>query len=248
MVSPLTAQPLRRALLGNAAGNFAVVAALLLALAGGLILVLDLRMAFLAKALLVFMGGALLFIPPLLRDHPFPDFGPANRVTLLRGMLIALLAGFLGEPVSTAAALTIVGIGLVALVLDGFDGKLARSSKMSSAFGARFDMETDAVLVLLFSVLAWQLDKAGPWVILSGLLRYLFLAAGWVLPWMRAPLLPSRRRQTVCVIQIAVMLAVLLPFVLSPWSDLLAAGTLCLLLYSFVVDAIWLRKSANLSG
>lgn len=244
MVSPMTAAPFRRALLGSAAGNFAIVAALLLALAGGLIVVLDLRMAFLAKALLVFMGGALLFVPPLLRDHPFPEFGPANRVTLLRGMLIALLAGFLGEPVSMPAALTLVAMGLVALILDGFDGKLARSSRMSSAFGARFDMETDAVLVLLFSMLAWQLDKAGPWVILSGLLRYLFLAAGWMLAWMRAPLPASRRRQTVCVIQIAVMLAVLLPFVQSPWSDLLAACTLCLLGLSFLVDVLWLRRNA----
>ena len=52
---------------------------------------------------------------------------------------------------------------------------------MTSAFGARFDMEVDALLIQVLAVLAWQWDKAGPWVLMSGLLRYVFVAAGWVL-------------------------------------------------------------------
>ena len=63
---------------------------------------------------------------------------------------------------------------------------------MASAFGARFDMETDALLIQVLAILAWQYGKAGPWVLVSGLLRYLFVAAGWVWPWMREPLFPSR--------------------------------------------------------
>ena len=39
-------------------------------------------------------------------------------------------------------------------------------------------------------------------MLLSGLLRYAFVAAGWLWPWLRAPLPPSRRRQTICVVQI----------------------------------------------
>jgi phosphatidylglycerophosphate synthase len=160
-------------------------------------------------------------------------------------VLTASIAGFLGAHVDPTAAFAIVSLGLLALILDGFDGRLARSSGLASAFGARYDMETDAFLILVFSLLAWQLDKAGSWVVLSGLLRYLFIAAGWALPWMRGALPPSRRRQAVCVIQIAVMLAVLLPFVTLPLSAVLSAATLCLLCYSFLVDVLWLYRAGT---
>ena len=39
----------------------------------------------------------------------------------------------------------------VALILDGVDGKVARRTRNASAFGARFDMEVDAFLILVFS-------------------------------------------------------------------------------------------------
>ncbi len=191
------------------------------------------------------VGCSLLFVPLLIRDHPFGKFGLANRITLGRVMINSTIAGFLGETATPAIAYVIVSLGLVSLVLDGFDGHLARRSRMASPFGARFDMETDALLVLLFSLLAFSFDKAGLWVMLSGMLRYLFVAASWFLPWMRATLPQSRRRQTVCVIQIAVMLAVLLPFVTSPLSDLLSAVTLCILACSFLVDVVWLWKLSS---
>ena len=40
--------------------------------------------------------------------------------------------------------------------LDGVDGWLARRSGIASAFGARFDMEIDALLILVLAVLAWR--------------------------------------------------------------------------------------------
>ncbi len=221
------------------------VVILLLVLAAGVGRWFSLSPLYFFKVMALFTAGVLLFAPLLLQQHPHRSFGRANQITLVRGMLVALLGGFVGEAISAVAAFTLVGIGLTALILDGMDGKLARRSGMTSAFGARFDMETDAALVLLFSILAWQLDKAGGWVILSGLLRYLFVAAGWLLPWMRAPLPPSQRRQTVCVIQISVMLAVLLPFVTSPWSDALAALTLAVLAASFFADVRWLGKHSS---
>lgn len=235
----------RRALVGSAVTSVVTVIILLLVLAAGVGRWFSLSSLYFFKAKAQFAGSVLLFAPLLLQQHPHRSFGPANQITLVRGMLVALLGGFVGESISEMAAFTIVGIGLAALILDGVDGKLARRSGMTSEFGARFDMETDAVLVLLFSILAWQMDKAGSWVILSGLLRYLFVAAGWLLPWMRAALPPSQRRQTVCVIQIAVMLAVLLPFVNPPLSDALAALTLAVLLASFLVDVRWLAKHSS---
>lgn len=242
MASALTADA-GSVLLRSAVWHFAAAVLLCFALATGLRLALGLDMPYVGKSVAVFVVGTLLFVPALRRGHPFGAFGPANRITLARGVLTASIAGFLGADVNPTSALTLVGLGLVALVLDGFDGHLARRSGLASPFGARYDMETDAFLILVFSLLAWQLDKAGAWVILSGALRYLFIAAGWVLPWMKGALPPSRRRQTVCVIQIAVMLAVLLPFVTYPASDLLSAATLALLGWSFAIDVAWLWRA-----
>ena len=50
-------------------------------------------------------------------------------------------------------------------------------------------------LVLALSVLAWQYGKAGAWVLLCGLMRYGFVAAGWLWPWLRGPLSPTRPRK-----------------------------------------------------
>ena len=55
----------------------------------------------------------------------------------------------------------IISLGTVAMLLDGTDGRVARRTGTTSAFGARFDMELDAFLLLALSVLVWQ---SGRWV------------------------------------------------------------------------------------
>ena len=114
-------------------------------------------------------------------------------------------------------------VSLFALLLDGVDGWWARRHGLSSAFGARFDMETDALLILVLALLAWHLGKAGAWVILSGALRYLFVAAGWLLPFLDRPLPPSDRRRVICVIQIAVLVACFAPILAPVLTTPLAA-------------------------
>ena len=113
------------------------------------------------------------------------------------------------------------------------DGWLARRTRMSSAFGARFDMETDALLILVLAILAWQYGKAGPWVIASGLLRYLFVAAGRVFPWMGRPLPPSRRGRAICIVQIVTLSLAIVPAIAPPASSFLAAAGLLALSYFF---------------
>ena len=85
----------------------------------------------------------------------------------------------------------------------------------------------------------------GAWVMLSGAMRYLFVAAGLVLPWLRGALPPSRRRKTVCVLQVLSLWLALAPFVPPPWSGGLAAAGLALLCYSFLVDIVWLSSQAG---
>src|SRR5205814_1162814 len=144
--------------------------------------------------------------------------------TTIRALLVACVAALIGEvqaPTLTAGALAASG---AATALDGVDGWLARKSRMVSAFGARFDMEVDALLIQALAILAWQYGKAGAWVLASGLLRYVFVAAGGVWPWLRRPLFVSTRRKVVCVVQIAGLLIALVPSIVPPISAAVAGA------------------------
>src|SRR5581483_7315022 len=106
-----------------------------------------------------------------------------------------------------------------------------------------YDLEVDTLLILVLAILTWRYGKAGVWVMLSGLLRYVFVAAGWVFDWMRAPLAPTFRGKAVCIIQIGGLLIALAPFVPPPLSTAVAAAALMALVWSFAVDTgrLWVQ-------
>ncbi len=91
------ARPEHRDLLHSAMTSILAVA--LSMVAAGLLgmNLLHLSRAYLPKVLGVFGAGAALILLGLPGDHPFARIGPANRLTLARGALVALLAGLLGE-------------------------------------------------------------------------------------------------------------------------------------------------------
>jgi phosphatidylglycerophosphate synthase len=174
------------------------------------------------------------------RYHPYPRVGAANMITCVRAALTALAAGALVEIPTASLGWALVVAASAAVALDGLDGWAARRQRLSSAFGARFDLEVDALLILVLSALAWRFGKAGAWVLASGLMRYAFVAAGWALPWFNRPLPPSRRRQAVCVAQIAGLVVALAPIVPSTLSAGIAAVSLVVLTWSFWLDVAWL--------
>ncbi|HMJ86288.1 MAG TPA: CDP-alcohol phosphatidyltransferase family protein [Vicinamibacterales bacterium] len=203
--------------------------------------------AFFVKAGVVLAAIVLLARRSARAHHPFRSYGPANQVTMVRAFMVTIVAGFIGEPSLPGAGWIIASAAVVATLLDGVDGWVARRTGMASAFGARFDMETDALLIQVLAILAWQYGKAGPWVLVSGLLRYLFVAAGWVLPWMREPLFPSVRRKAICVVQTAGLILTILPPIVPPASEWLAVVSLAALVYSFLADTLWLWRRAPAS-
>ncbi len=182
------------------------------------------------------------FIPrQAARFHQAPRFGLANILTLSRLALTCLLAAFMVEVVrgydpADTAAWVVAAIAAIALVLDGLDGFAARRSGLASAFGARFDMEVDAFMILVLSVVAFALNKAGVWVIASGLLRYVYVLAASVAPALSRPLAPAWRRKAIAVIQGATLAALLAPVVQPPVSTAAAVIALLLLIYSFGAD------------
>lgn len=218
-----------------------IVMATLLTLA--LALFMDVPRPVLLQGLVVF-GFIVIGIVAMQRQLTVaPNFGPADRVTLVRSAIAAFCAGLLLQG-GSALALEwwLPAIAAVALALDGIDGWLARRTGTASEFGARFDMEIDAFFILVLSALVWQLYKTGPWVLAIGAMRYAFLAAAVFVPRLEAPLFKSRRRQTVCVIQVAALVICLIPLIGPGIALPVAATALLALCYSFAIDIIWLLK------
>jgi phosphatidylglycerophosphate synthase len=164
-------------------------------------------------------------------------FGQANQATLLRSGLVCLI----GSTLLASGQTPIVGwhlLGLIALALalDAVDGFLARKFNLASAFGARFDMEIDALLLFILSLLVWRTGQAGAWVLAIGLMRYVFVAASWFFRPLAAPLRPSLRRKTVCALQGVALLTCLLPPLDQTGASAVAAAALIALSASFVID------------
>lgn len=200
------------------------------------------------------VGAGLVWQGLLSGAHPHARFGGANRITALRLVLAGVLAGLLGAEAWAAplAAETpvplawgVVMLAMATALLDACDGPLARRSGLASDFGARFDMESDAAFTLVLCTLVWQAGQAGPWVLAAGLMRYAFVGAarGW--PWLAAPLAPSRRRQTVCVLQISALIVCLMPIVPPALSTAMAAASLALLGLSFAIDIRTLAQTPS---
>ncbi|MEJ2852634.1 MULTISPECIES: CDP-alcohol phosphatidyltransferase family protein [unclassified Saccharothrix] len=163
--------------------------------------------------------------------------GPADRVTLARGLLVGGVTALVAD--RAAATVVVVVLASVALALDFVDGRVARRTGTASPLGARFDMEVDAFLILVLSVHAAL--AFGPWALAIGAMRYVFVAASWVAPWLRGELPPSFARKAVAAGQ-GVLLVVAVAGVV-PFAAVLVAVALAALVWSFGRDVRWLWRN-----
>jgi phosphatidylglycerophosphate synthase len=203
---------------------------------------LHLGMAYLPKILIAFSAGAALMLLGLSRAHPYQRVGLANHTTIVRAALVALLCGLVGEHGGAEVALSATVLAVGVTLLDGLDGWLARRFNTVSGFGARFDMETDAVFVAVLSLLAWQFGKVGAWVLLSGLMRYLFAIAAMLWSRLRRPVPSTYRGKTIAVFQMIALIIVIAPSSTSSVAVTVAAAALIALLFSFALDLVWLLR------
>lgn len=179
----------------------------------------------------------------LVRHYAHPSLGACNVVTLLRSALVSVLMGAIVVPPSTdTAAWILCGLAVLALSMDGLDGWLARRTGLSSGFGARFDMETDALLGAVLSIILWQTGTPLI-VLLLGFMRYIFVVATWIWPWLSAPLPDNMRRKTVCVIQIAALIILLVPVLPAALFTLILWGATLTLGWSFALDIAQLERA-----
>lgn len=198
--------------------------------------------AALALALAGYLGAVLLAAAGMRRAYPYPDLALCNLVTLVRLVLTGALLAPLAAPASVPAILL---VSILALVLDGADGWLARRQRRESRFGARFDLEVDAALGLVLALNACAAGIVGPAVLLLGLPRYAFAAAGWLWPPLARPLPERAGRKAVCVLQISALIALQLPALAGPPALAIVAATLAALAWSFGRDLRWLWRARS---
>ena len=149
-----------------------------------------------------------------------------------------LVAGSFGRSVPITALLT---LSSVALALDAADGQVARRTGTATALGARIDGEADAFLILVLSIFVAR--DYGSWVLVIGAARYALLLAGWLMPWLAAPLPPRFWRKVVAAVQ-GIVLTVAASGVPSRLTGMIAvAVALLLLTESFGRDVIWLYRT-----
>ena len=171
-----------------------------------------------------------------------PAIHPADWVTLTRALLIAGVAGLVadsfGRPVSITALVT---LSTVALALDAVDGQVARRTGTATPLGARIDGEVDAFLILLLSIAVSR--DYGSWVLVIGAARYALLLAGWLIPWLAAPLPPRYWGKVVAAVQ-GIVLTVAASGVVDRRTGMIAvAAALLLLAESFGRNVIWLYRT-----
>ncbi|GAA4148851.1 hypothetical protein GCM10022416_43570 [Actinomadura keratinilytica] len=181
-----------------------------------------------------------------LRRSGASGLGPADRVTLARMTLAGGAAALVADTARAPAPVAVlVALAAVALVLDAVDGQVARRTGTESALGARFDMESDAFLILVLSV--FVAGSLGPWVLAIGLMRYVFFAASRPLPWLGAPLPPSMARKAVAAAQGVVLVVAAAGVLPRPAATVLVGAALAGLVWSFGRDIAWLHRNRRVA-
>lgn len=156
-----------------------------------------------------------------------PELGWGNGLTILRGLLVASLSGFLFLPKPAGWLLWLPAI-LYSLsdATDFFDGLVARRTNHVTKLGGILDLSLDGAGVLAVVVLAVNYGQVPTWYLAVGLARYLFLGGLWLrrrktLPIYDMP--PSVSRRVFAGLQMGFLAVVLWP-VFSPPETFVAAA------------------------
>jgi CDP-diacylglycerol--glycerol-3-phosphate 3-phosphatidyltransferase len=173
--------------------------------------------------------------------HPV-TLGPADYLTLVRGLFTCVLGGFLCSPQPVGWLAWIPGcLYLTVVSLDGVDGFLARRLGQASAFGEILDKEFDGLGTAVATLLAYQYGKVPAFYLPVAGFYYAFQTGIWLYQKNGRPvasLKNSNYRKIVGGLNSVFLSVALLP-VLAPEASFIAATILMFfVIASFIKD--WL--------
>ena len=180
----------------------------------------------------------------------YSDLGWGNRLTILRGGLIALTGGFVFMDQATAGNAWVPAIlYTLAAVLDRLDGFVARRSRQVSLLGNELDITFDALGLVIAPLLAIGLGKLHWSYLLLSVAYYLYQ---WGLQRRRSlglpvyPLPPNPLRRTLAGFQMGFISVALWPLLNPALSTIAGVAFMLPVLFGFVTD--WWVVSGRLSS
>ncbi len=206
-----------------------------------------------AAAVLTLVHGLLWRHLPENRPHGVlqaaPHLGTANQITLLRGLLISLTAGFLFAPPRGGQAATWLpgSLYLAAALLDGVDGAWARKTRTRTLLGEVLDVRYDALGVLVASAVAVGTHRLPGYYLAAGGAYYVFQLGRRLRRRRGKPLHPAGPRafaRLVAGFQMGFLSGVLLPLFSAQVLALAAPVFLLPLLAGFLWD--WLIMTGQI--
>ena len=120
------------------------------------------------------------------------DLGAGNHMTVLRGVLISQLPGYLVLPWPPGPQAWLPASTFTAvLIADYLDGYLARRADLVTRLGEALDIEFDGIGLLVATALAVHYGQLPVVYLLTvGSARYVYLLAGWAAERLGRPVYP----------------------------------------------------------
>ncbi len=179
----------------------------------------------------------------------YNDLGWGNRLTLLRGGMIALTGGFLFRQPETAYALWLPALFYtLAALLDRLDGYAARRTHHASLLGNELDITFDALGLVVAPLLAISSGKIHYAYLLLSMAYYLYQ---WGLQRRHNqglpiyPLAENPLRRTLAGFQMGFIAVALLPLLNPEMTRIASVAFMLPVLFGFVVD--WLQVCGKLT-
>jgi len=137
----------------------------------------------------------------------------------------------------------IVILGMIALLLDGLDGFIARKYDHVTKFGEKIDQESDNFLMLVLSISLYLNREIGAYIFLIPLYRYLFIFFMSKYDWLKTELPISQFRKFACAVT-TLFMVVAQDVYFDPENTLfLVILSLFIITFSFAKDIIWLYRN-----
>jgi len=173
------------------------------------------------------------------------DLGIGNLLTIIRGILVAGMTGFLLLPQPQGWLAWIPGcLYTISGLLDFLDGIIARLTNRSTKLGEMLDMSLDGVGVLVASVLVVKYGQVPFWFLMVGFARILFLFGIRLRKRLDKPVFEletSYNRRLFAGLEMGLLSVLLWPVFSPPGTALVAAVFSIPFLGGFLLD--WFQVS-----